>query len=345
MALDAALGLPGSRPGAVTSLTRPTNPFQGQVIVETDTNTVLFYTTSGWVDLGRAVDVAGSAPTSPIEGSLWFNTTTDALNVYVGSTWEPATANALLQTLLQAKGDLIAATAAQTAARLAVGTDTHVLTADSTTSTGLKWAVAVDETKIAKSIVDAKGDLIVATASDTPAKLTVGSNNTILTADSAESSGVKWSSSLSSVSITNPTISGGSASNTVVQGLEESWEISTTVLNGTQAIDSLTSTAWYFTNSATGSFTFNFRASATTSLDSALAVGDSITIAVAATQGATPFTISGVNVDFVAVTPKWQGGSAPSSGNANSIDLYVFTILKTAATPSYTVFASQTQFA
>ena len=45
-------------------------------------------------------------------------------------------------TILDAKGDLISATAADTPARLAVGTNGHVLTADSTTATGLKWAAA-----------------------------------------------------------------------------------------------------------------------------------------------------------------------------------------------------------
>lgn len=45
-------------------------------------------------------------------------------------------------TILDAKGDLISATAADTPARLAVGTNGQVLTADSTTSTGLKWAAA-----------------------------------------------------------------------------------------------------------------------------------------------------------------------------------------------------------
>ena len=45
------------------------------------------------------------------------------------------------------------------------------------------------------------------------------------------------------------------------------------------------------------------------------------------------------------MTPKWQGGTAPSAGNASSIDVYVYTIIKTAATPTYTVLGSQTQFA
>jgi len=45
---------------------------------------------------------------------------------------------------------------------------------------------------IAKTIVDAKGDLIAATAADTVARLAIGANGTILTADSAEATGMKW---------------------------------------------------------------------------------------------------------------------------------------------------------
>jgi hypothetical protein len=46
----------------------------------------------------------------------------------------------------------------------------------------------------------------------------------------------------------------------------------------------------------------------------------------------------------VSVTPKWQGGTAPTSGNINSIDTYTYTIIKTAATPTYVMLAAQTQF-
>ena len=45
---------------------------------------------------------------------------------------------------------------------------------------------------IQPTIVDAKGDLIVATAADTPARLAVGANNTVLTADSSTATGLKW---------------------------------------------------------------------------------------------------------------------------------------------------------
>lgn len=103
--------------------------------------------------------------------------------------------NYVQETLLDAKGDIIAATAADTAARLAVGTNDFVLTADSAQATGLKWAAAPGAASgIPATIVDAKGDLIVATAADTVARRAVGTNGQVLTADSAESTGVKWAS-------------------------------------------------------------------------------------------------------------------------------------------------------
>lgn len=100
----------------------------------------------------------------------------------------------LKKAIVDAKGDLIVATAADTPARLAVGgTNGHVLTVDSAETAGVKWAVVDDTTKIAKSIVDAKGDLIVATANDTLARLAVGgTNGWVLMVDSGETAGVKW---------------------------------------------------------------------------------------------------------------------------------------------------------
>lgn len=95
-------------------------------------------------------------------------------------------------TILDAKGDIIAATAADTAARLAVGTDGQVLTADSAEATGLKWSTVSGGSGIPASTVDAKGDLIVATADDTVDNLAVGTDGQVLTADSGEATGVKW---------------------------------------------------------------------------------------------------------------------------------------------------------
>jgi hypothetical protein len=107
------------------------------------------------------------------------------------SAWRPRTV--LLPTIADAKGDLIAGTGVDTVARLPVGSNNQVLVADSTQTTGIKWAavpggglVAVD------TLWDAKGDLAVASAADTAARLAVGSDGQILTADSAQTLGVKW---------------------------------------------------------------------------------------------------------------------------------------------------------
>lgn len=65
--------------------------------------------------------------------------------------------------------------------------------AGSVSATTVQAAVEeVDSEKIAKSLVDAKGDLIVATANDTPGRLPVGNDGYVLTASAAAAGGVIW---------------------------------------------------------------------------------------------------------------------------------------------------------
>jgi len=145
--------------------------------------------------------------------------------------------------------------------------------------------------------------------------------------------------------LTNKTLTSPVINNGVVQGLEESWSYNNQAISGAETMDTLTSTAYYNYTTATGNFTLNVRGNSGTTLSSLLAVGDSITVAWAITNGATARYLTALSVDGVAQTVKWQGGAAPTAGNANSVDVYVFTILKTAATPTYVVLGSQTQFA
>ena len=107
--------------------------------------------------------------------------------------------------------------------------------------------------------------------------------------------------------------------------------------------DITTQSVLYYTGTASADWTVNFRASSGTSLNAALAVGRSITVALLATQGATPKYNTVVQVDGNTIVPKYQGGIAWTTGNASGIDAYVYTIIKTASA-TFTVLASQTQF-
>jgi len=124
----------------------------------------------------------------------------------------------------------------------------------------------------------------------------------------------------------------------------ELWTISATAATGTVNVDLLSSGAHYFTADATANWTYNFRGDGSTSLDSVLAVGESVTVVHAVTNGGTAYYPTAFQVDGSAVTPKWSGGSAPTSGNASSVDAYLFTVVKTASA-TFTVLAQQVQFA
>jgi hypothetical protein len=140
------------------------------------------------------------------------------------------------------------------------------------------------------------------------------------------------------------TFSGGAATMaaTLANALEVA-TISATAATGTINYDITTQSVVYYTSNASANWTVNFRASSGTSLNSAMATGESVTTVFMVTQGSTAYYNSAVTVDGVSVTPKWQGGSAPTSGNASGIDVYAYTVIKTGAA-AYTVLASVTQF-
>ena len=75
-----------------------------------------------------------------------------------------------------------------------------------------------------------------------------------------------------------------------------------------------------------------------------MGIGNTISAAVMVTNTGSAYYINAHEVDGSSVTPKYQGGTAYSAGNANSIDIYTFTIIKT-ADATFTMLAGQTKFA
>jgi hypothetical protein len=120
--------------------------------------------------------------------------------------------------------------------------------------------------------------------------------------------------------------------------------IAATAATGVIDYDVATQSVLFYTTDASGNWTVNFRGSSGTSLDALMATGESISVTFLVTQGATAYYNSAVTIDGSSVTPKWQGGTAPTSGNASSVDCYTYVIQKTGAA-TYVVLASQTQFA
>lgn len=123
----------------------------------------------------------------------------------------------------------------------------------------------------------------------------------------------------------------------------ETATISATAATGTINYDVTTQSVLYYTTSASANWTVNVRGNATTSLNTLMSTNDSLTVVFLVTQGATAYYNNALTIDGNSVTPKYQGGTAPTSGNASSIDAYSYTIVKTGSA-AFTVFAAQTQF-
>jgi len=107
-----------------------------------------------------------------------------------------------------------------------------------------------------------------------------------------------------------------------------------------------TGSVQYITGNNANNWTLNFAFSSGTTLNSAMTTNDSLSCTLITTNTTTAYYLSAITVDGTSsgVTVKWQGGSAPTSGNASSIDSYTFVIIKTGSAV-YTILASQTKFA
>jgi len=156
--------------------------------------------------------------------------------------------------------------------------------------------------------------------------------------------------SSTNLSVSNVTVTSGSVSNANVSNVlltnsnREFVTIQASAAASTVDFDVLTQQVLFYTANASADWTLNVRGDGSTTLNDSMATGDAVTITFLATQGSTGYYANVFTVDSVSVTPIWQGNAAPSAGNADSVDAYVLSIVKT-ANAAYTIFGSQTQFA
>lgn len=139
-----------------------------------------------------------------------------------------------------------------------------------------------------------------------------------------------------------PTIS--VSDNALLVAPREQTLTSATAATGAINLDAMVAGVNLRTSNATGNWTINVRGNSVTTFDSIMSTGQQISIVFASPNGAVAYYPTAFSIDGSAVTPRWLGGAAPSAGNVNSTDVYVYTIIKTAAA-TFTVLASQSRFA
>jgi hypothetical protein len=288
------------------------------------------------------VDQDGAVTGLPVSATAVFTNSSPTTSLTTGTIWVDKDATSAVsnpfipQAIIAAKGDLLAGSANDTVTVLTVGTNGQYLKADSSTASGLTWGDPGDLTAVSA------GTGITVTSGTGPIP-SVAIDSTVATLTGTQTLTNK---TLTSPAISGPTITG----TTTIAQILESATVSATAATGTINYDVTTNGAvTYYTSNAGANWTLNVRGNANTSLLNLMTTGQSLTIAFLVTQGSTAYYQSGFQVDGTSITPKWQGGTAPSSGNASSVDIYSMTIVKVATTSTvasaFTAFGSQTKFA
>jgi hypothetical protein len=193
---------------------------------------------------------------------------------------------------------------------------------------------------------DVSGTLPVANGGSGATTLTGVLKGTGTTAFTAATAGTDYVAPGTATTFTALQTFAGTSSNADMKtsNILETATVSATAATGTINYDVTTQSVLYYTTNASGNFTVNFRGSSGTSLNTVMSTGESLSATFLVTNGSTAYYNSAVTIDGSSVTPKWQGGTAPTSGNASSIDSYTYVLIKTGSA-TFTVLASQTKFA
>ena len=146
---------------------------------------------------------------------------------------------------------------------------------------------------------------------------------------------------LTNKTLTSPALNTATATGAILVAPEERTTVSATAAATTVNFDAITQGLLYYTSNASANWTLNVRGNSSTTLNSILATGDAITVSFLVTNGSTAYYQTAFNIDGTTsgVTMEYSGGTVPASGNASSVDVYTFTIIKTASA-TYTVFGA-----
>lgn len=244
-----------------------------------------------------------------VAGALYFNSVSGTMKVYTGSIWVAAYVSG--------------------ADFLAKANNLSDLPSASTARTNLGLGTAA-------TMTGPSGTIVGTTDTQTLTNKTIAFGSNTLTDVASTNTAQTFTGT--------KTFSGSSSALAMVlSDAAEVVTVSATAATGTINYDVTTQSVLYYTSNASANWTVNFRASSGTSLNTVMSTGQSVTVVFLVTQGSTAYFNSAVQVDGSSVTPKWQGGTAPTTGNASSIDAYSYTIIKT-GNAAFTVLAAQVQF-
>ena len=354
-----------------TSATAPANPSTGDQWYDTGTDSLYTYFTDGtstfWLDISDKPNfikftTSASAPAAPSVGDQWYDSSTDILYTRISdgtsSYWldimnfpEALLYNAASTPPSTARsGDQWYDTGADVLyTRVSDGVSSYWVDlytrfpssnlSNGGTSVGLAYNGAITNYVNSANIFTITQSGTVTTGSST-----VAGNQTI--------NGVSTVNGFQQVTagqnITGPVNIYGNIAVTGTTTTNNITETVTLITNlpptATTNVDLLNSTVIYYTQNATTNCTVNVRGTSAASLTSILSVGQSMGFAIMVTNGGSAYYVTALTIDSNAQTIKWASGTAPSSGNTNSVDVYNFNIIKTGPA-TYTVLGTQTKFA
>lgn len=308
----------------------------GKIYVALDTNDIYRWSGSAYVKVSDAVSTADQATalatartislTGDVSGSTSFDGTA---NVSITATIADDSHNHVISNVDGLQAALDAKQASGTYNTI-IGTDSDIDTSGST---------IIDNIYVTDGVITSMGTRTLTLAD---LGYTGATNANYITNNNQLTNGAGYTTFTANQSLNTssaPTFAGVTINGQL--DVEEIAELVTTSTSTTGAItfDTQAQGIIYFSSNQTANRSVNF-----TNVSSQLSNGQSITCTMLMTQGSTAYYISAVSVDSSVKTVKYQGGSAPTGGNANSVDVYTYTILKDSG-GSIHVFGAQTQYA